>query len=81
MKYVRTVQNTEDGTTTVQSRTEFLTKRPFFYRTERPESGRINISDGTRAWSGARQGESDIISPVNREIGLSGPLSAPASPR
>lgn len=61
MKYVRTVQNTESGTTTVQSRTVFLTRRPFFYRSERAEIGSFYVSDGVGAWSGRRQSDTDTI--------------------
>lgn len=61
MEYVRTVQNTEAGVTTVQSRTVFRTRRPFFYRSERPESGSFYVSDGVSAWSGRRRTDNDAI--------------------
>ena len=61
MRYIRTVQNTENDSTTLQSRTVFLTRRPYLYRTERPETGRIYVSDGRGAWEGVRQSEPDSI--------------------
>lgn len=61
MKYVRTVQNTELGLTTLQSHTVFLTQRPLFYRSERSETGSFYISDGSKAWSGRRRSDTDTI--------------------
>ena len=61
MKYVRIVQNTELGMTTLQSRTVFLTRRPLFYRSERSETGSFYISDGSKAWTGRRRSDADTI--------------------
>jgi hypothetical protein len=61
MKYLRTVQNTELGKTTLQSRTVFLSRRPLFYRSERSETGSFYISDGSKAWSGRRRSNTDMI--------------------
>jgi hypothetical protein len=52
MRYVRTVLNTENGVTVEQSRRIFYSKRPFFYRSHDPVSGRISISDGKDMWTG-----------------------------
>jgi hypothetical protein len=61
MKYVRTVLNTQDGTTIQQSRRTIYTKRPYFYRTEDADTRRIYISDGMSAWSGRAVADSDSI--------------------
>jgi hypothetical protein len=61
MRYVRTVLNTQDGVTAQQSRKTFYTKRPYFYRTEDEETGRVYISDGRSAWSGQPAADSDSI--------------------
>jgi len=61
MTYLRTVQNTEAGITTVQSHTRFLTRRPAFYRSERSETGSFYITDGVNAWSGRRDSDGEAI--------------------
>jgi hypothetical protein len=61
MRYVRTVLNTQNGVTTEQSRKTLYTKRPYFYRTEDAETGRVYISDGRKAWSGRPAADSDSI--------------------
>jgi len=61
MRYVRTVLNTQDGVTTEQSRKTIYTKRPYFYRTEDVEIGRVYISDGRSAWTGRIAADSDDI--------------------
>jgi hypothetical protein len=60
MRYVRTVLNTENGTTTEQSRRTIYRKRPYFYRNEDAATGRISISNGRRAWTG-RTADDDSI--------------------
>lgn len=59
MTYVRVVQNTEAGATTVQSRTTFATRRPFFYRSER--AGSVYVTDGTDAWRGRRSSDTGTL--------------------
>ncbi len=61
MRYVRTVFNTDGDVTAQQSRRTIYAKRPFFYRTEDPETGRIYISDGRTAWSGRLAAEEDSV--------------------
>jgi outer membrane lipoprotein-sorting protein len=61
MKYDRTVINTENEATSQQSRKTIYRKRPYFYRTEDAETGRMFVSDGTDGWSGTRAAGSDSI--------------------
>jgi hypothetical protein len=61
MRYVRTVLNTEHGTTTEQSRRTISRKRPYYYRNEDPTTGRVYIFDGKHAWTGRPSGDGDRI--------------------
>jgi len=61
MRYVRTVRNTQDGVTTELGRGTFYSKRPFYYRSEDPASGRISISDGRQMWNGIPTAVPDSI--------------------
>jgi hypothetical protein len=62
MRYVRTVQNTEEGVTTQQSQRTIYSKRSYFYRTEDHLSSRASICDGTSAWTGRPVAGTDSIS-------------------
>ncbi len=61
LRYVRTVLNTEEGVTTEQSRRTFYRKRPYLYRSEDAQTGRVYIFDGNTAWSGQPAADSDSI--------------------
>lgn len=61
MRYVRTVLNTQEGVTAEQSRRVFYSRRPFYYRSEDPASGRIAISDGRQMWHGRPTAVPDSI--------------------
>jgi hypothetical protein len=62
IKYDRTVLNTESDTTRQQSRKTIYRKRPYFFRTEDAETGRIFVSDGKSGWSGRSAAGSDSMS-------------------
>jgi hypothetical protein len=68
MKYVRTVLNTQDGQTSQQSRTTIHSMRPYFYRTERADRGRIHVTDGTTAWRGLTAAGSDSVAWEETEL-------------